>query len=395
MLSDKKIKDLTKPGRYRDEQTLYLVVSPRGSRSWVQRLRVFGRRREMGLGGWPVVSLEEARVKALENRRTAYRGDDPSLKTRARTTPTFREAAEQFYQENLPVWKSGRAADEWLVLLQKYVFKRIGHVPVDKLSREHLLSVLKPIWWTKRESARKVRGRINLIIKWAMGHGFTTENVVDQIDGALSRKTSSPKHFRAAPYKSFPTLIWPSLCLPPADAVGRLCIRFLLLTIVRTQEARLATWDEIDWETSTWCIPAHRVKTDTPHMVPLSFQALGTLEVAKTFGSKRYIFPSPLNVNSPLGAATPGKVLVDCGIHDKTTVHGFRSAFRTWGSEATTASFDLLEMCLGHKVGLPVSQAYNQTDLLAKRGPIMQAWANYITSRKGLKVRTVTKSENS
>ena len=154
MLSDKKIEKLTAPGRYGDERTLCLVIAPGGSKSWVQRIYVYGRRKELGLGPWPVVTIDEARTQAFENRRVVQQGGDPSIKKRVTAVPTLQEAAERYYKENLPTWKPGRAANDWLVLLQQYIFPACGRVPVDRLSREHLLKSLKPLFGGPCQKAR-------------------------------------------------------------------------------------------------------------------------------------------------------------------------------------------------------------------------------------------------
>ena len=379
MLTDKKIERLTKPGRYGDERTLYLLVAPGGSKSWVQRIYVYSRRKELGLGPWPVVTVDEARAAAFDNRRIVQQGGDPSIKQRTRAVPTVQEAAERFYTEHLPTWKDGRAAKDWLVLLQQYIFQTCGQVPVDKLTREHLLKALKPIWGRLPESARKCKGRVRVILEWAMGHGYVQHNVAEEINGALAKQPNTSAHMKAAPYKGIPAILSAIRHAPTTEA-ARLCVEFLLMTATRSQEARLATWEEIDWDTKTWTIPAPRMKMQQAHRVPLSETALAVLTKAKALGSVRWVFPSPLK-DEALGEATLRKVLKDAGVKKETTVHGFRSSFRTWAGEETTAPHDVLEACLAHAVGSSVSRAYARGDLLEKRRPIMHAWGRFVVGR--------------
>ena len=392
MLTEKTVRALEKPGRYKDERTLFLLISPGGSKSWIQRLFVYGRRRELGLGAWPVIPLAKARLRALENRRVVADGGDPTMKA-AQTVPTLAEACQQYYEEHLPRWKPGRAADEWPVLLEKYVLKQCGRIPVDKLGRDHLINTLKPLSRRIPETARKVRGRVSLILKWCQAHGYISDNVAEVIRPALQGRFSKSTPFRAVPYKNVGE-VWAALSAESEHVAGKLCVQFLLLTAVRSQEGRLGEWGEIDFGEAVWTIPSHRTKTSTTHRIPLSHQALAILHLAKELGSPRYVFPSPINANVPIGHATPRKTMHDCGVSSLTTIHGLRASFRTWASEETTTPFDVLELALGHKVGNAVATRYLRGDGLERRRSVMQEWADYATGRRGLKVRTVTTSEN-
>ncbi|MYJ54662.1 MAG: tyrosine-type recombinase/integrase [Nitrospira sp. SB0672_bin_25] len=377
MLTEKKIATITKAGRYTDEQTLHLFVKagPRGiKRSWVQRIMVYGIRREIGLGPWPVVTLEEARLAAYENRRTVRQGGDPTIKKQP-TTPTLEAAAHQYYREHKPTWKQGRAADQWLDVLERYVLPKCGKVPVDKLTRDHLLLALKPIWLSVPEASRKAKGKTKAILDWCMGHGYVASNVAVQIDGALAKKPKG-SNMRAVPFKAMRD-VWNAIHHATTTKAARLCTLFLILTATRAQEARLAEWSEIDFDSKTWTLPAQRTKMGKAFRVPLSDAALWILKAAQVLGDSRWVFPSPLG--GELGDATLRKVMVDAGIHKLGSLHGFRSTFRTWGQETKASDHETLEMCLAHETGNGVAKRYARGDLLDRRQPVMQKWGEYVT----------------
>ena len=175
-LTAAKCRALSEAGRYGDGNTLFLVVAPRGSKSWVQRLTVRGRRRDIGLGGYPLVSLAEAREHAEDNRRIARKGGDPLEVRRKAKTPTFRKAAKRTFEANRPRWRNDKHAASWMQTLERYAMPALGHLTVDAIDREAVLGVLTPIWGEKPETARRVRQRIGAIMKWAvaMEHRRTT-----------------------------------------------------------------------------------------------------------------------------------------------------------------------------------------------------------------------------
>ena len=383
MLTEKTVRALEKPGRYKDEPTLFLVVSPGGTRSWTQRLYVGGKRVERGLGSYPSVGLKEARRLAIENRRTSGRREEPTT----RTVPTLAKVCEQYYNEKKSSgrWKPGRAQNEWMGPVEKYILSACGEIPVDQLERHHLINALTPLCRNTPETARKSLGKLRLILGWCRAHGYMQgENLAEVIKPALTM-TKKSTSFRAIEYKRIEE-VWEALCRGQ-DTVGRMLVRFLLLTGVRSQEARLAVWDEISWETATWTISAPRMKGHVVHRVPLSYQALAVLEYARRLGSPQYVFPGDI-VSRPLGHAAPMKVLKDCGVSGVTTIHGFRSVLRTWGQEETDEQPHILELCLAHQTASETSQRYIRGDALERRRPIMQMWADYVTGRKGVKVRT-------
>ena len=197
-----KFRALTKPGMYGDGGTLLLRVARGGSKSWIQRLAIDGKRRDIGLGGWPLTTLTEAREAAFENRRLARRGGDPLAAKRKARVPTFRTAAEAMFEANRPRWRNAKVATNWLQHLERHAFPVIGDMAVDRIGREDVLRVLTPIWASKPEVGRKVRPRIRATLRWAEAHGHVQTNVAGEgIDGAWPRQPAVKAHFRALPYR--------------------------------------------------------------------------------------------------------------------------------------------------------------------------------------------------
>ena len=161
---------------------------------------------------------------------------------------------------------------------------------------------------------------------------------------------------------------------------AKACLRFVVLTACRSGEARLATWDEIDLEAREWRIPESRMKTGIEHRVPLADAALDVVECVRSLRSSTdLLFPSPSRPGKTLSDMTLTKILRDTGLADGATVHGFRSAFRTWASERTSVPHAVCEMALAHRVGSDVERSYARSDLFEKRRGLMDQWAAYVT----------------
>ena len=373
-----KARSLSKPGLHGDGGTLYLAVAPGGSKSWIQRLTIDGKRRDIGLGGFPLVNLAEARHKAFENRRLAWAGGDPRAAKRRARVPTFREAAERAFEANRPRWRNAKVAKNWLQQLERHAFPVLGNTGVDRIGREDVLRVLTPIWTVKPETARKLRQRIRTILRWAEAHGHVAYNVAGEgIDGALPAMPAVREHYRALPYREVAAAL-ETATASRASLAAKLCLRFLVLTAARSGEARGAAWDEIDLDASEWRIPANRMKAGVEHRVPLSEAALGTLEQARPLcDASGLMFPSPTKPGRTLSDMTLTKVLRATGLAERTTVHGFRSSFRDWCAE-TGKPRELAEAALAHIVG-GVEGAYFRSDLFERRRRLMADWARYIS----------------
>ena len=207
-LTAAKAKSLSEPGMHGDGGTLFLRVSPGGSKSWVQRVTIHGKRRDIGLGGFPVVSLEKARRRAFENRVAIADGLDPLATKRKEALPTFMEAAKKTYVALRPRWRNEKVAKNWIQQLERHAFKRLGDIRVDKIGREDVLGVLTPIWTSKPETARRVRRYIKAVLSWCQANGYLDTNFAGEaIDGALPSMPSVKAHFRSLPYTDIPRAI--------------------------------------------------------------------------------------------------------------------------------------------------------------------------------------------
>ena len=226
-LTAAKVRSIASPGLHGDGGTLYLSVAPGGTKSWIQRITVDGRRRDIGLGGFPLVSLAEARDKAFDNRRRARAGGDPLAEKRKARVPTFREAALTVFEANKPRWRNEYHIKNWLPILERHAMPHIGDMPVDRIGREDVLRVLTPIWGTRVETARRVRQRIRTVLAWAQAHGYIAgDNAAGEgIDGALPAMPAVKEHFRALPYNEVPDALR-IVEESGASLAARLCFRF-------------------------------------------------------------------------------------------------------------------------------------------------------------------------
>ena len=378
MLTVAKVKRVKEPGRYGDGSGLYLNVAKGGSKSWVQRIVVDGRRRDIGLGGFPAVSLAKARERALENRTAVAEGRDPLTEKRKPKMPTFHDAARACYEANRPRWRSEKVAKNWRQRLERYAAP-LFPMPVDAITRADVLAVLEPIWSKRPETARRVRSHVRTTLGWCQAHGFVESNVAGEaVSGALPAMPARRAHLRALPYQEVPAAL-ETATASTAGLAAKACLEFLVLTAARSGEARRAMWAEIDLNARTWTIPAERMKGGVEHRVPLSDAAIAVLEQAAVLSDESgLLFPSPLG-GRPLSDMTLTKVLRTTGLAERATVHGFRSSFRDWAAECTGASWAVMEKALAHHVGSAVERAYARSDLFEQRRALMQAWGAYVT----------------
>ena len=254
-LTAAKAKALTEQGMHNDGRGLYLRIAKGGSKGWILRITIDGRRRDVGLGDYLAITLAKARQLADAHRLAVAEGRDPVAEKRRAVTPTFAEAAVKVHEANLPRWKNGKHADQWINTLRTYAFPVIGKMSLDRIERRDVLAILTPIWTTKPETARRVRQRIRTILKWAQAHGYVEHNVAGEaIDGALPPMPRVKKHFRALPYAEVPAAL-DTVDASPASMAAKLCLRFLILTAARSGEARGATWAELDLDNRLWIIP--------------------------------------------------------------------------------------------------------------------------------------------
>ena len=376
------VKTVNRPGRYGDGRGQHglslrvnLSSTGRSSKSWVQRLRLKGKIIEIGLGSYPVTSLAEARYKALNNARMVSAGHDP--RTPVAVVPTFVEALEAVIALHSENWKDGGKTENlWRRSLETYAIPIFGRKPVSEITSANVLAVLAPIWAHKRPTAMKVRRRVSAVMKWAVVEGYRDDNPAgDAVTAALPRGGHVPTHQRALPFAEVGAAIttirdsgaWPAT---------KLAFEFLTLTGTRSQEVRLADWNEIDLDTATWTIPESRMKAGREHRVPLSRQAIAMLESVRGEMSdgSGLIFRSQRG--KPLTDSTISKLLRENNIG--CVPHGMRSSFRDWAAECTDVPREIAEHAIAHVEGTASEIAYRRTDFFERRRMLMQQWADYV-----------------
>ena len=374
------VRSVAKAGRYCDGQGLYLQVDPSGSRRWIQRLVIGGRKRELGLGGYPLVSLKEARAQALANRRLARRGGDPlAEKRRARTTPTFTDAAARVLEQKRAGWRNPKHALDWPASLERYVFPNIGQRRVSEVTSADVLQILGPIWHEKPETARRVRQRISAVMQWAVAMEFRADDPCDRVGVTLGRQRDIVQHMRALPHGEVAAAI-ATVRTSGATPAAKLAFEFLVLTAARSGEVRGALWLEIDLDASVWTVPAARMKANRSHQVPLSPRATAVLHDARAIENHSgLLFPS--RRGRPLSDMTLSKLLKEHGI--KAVPHGFRSSFRDWAAEETNHRREVVEAALAHTVQDKVEAAYARSTLFDRRRRLMDEWATYLSPMDG------------
>ena len=260
LLTVAKARAVSEPGRYRADPTLYLNVALGGSKSWIQRIAIDGRRHDIGLGPFPVIGLAEARRRAFENRVAVAQGNDPLADKHRAKVPTFRQAARATFEANRPRWRNAKHVASWMQLLEKRALPVIGEMRVDQIQREDVLRILTPIWGRHPEVARKTRQRIRAVLGWAQAYGHVEHNVAREgIDGALPSMPKRKQHYRALPYQEVAAAL-ETIETSRASLSAKLCFRFVVLTACRSGEARGTTWSEIDEDARLWTIPASRMK---------------------------------------------------------------------------------------------------------------------------------------
>ena len=381
-LNERKARSLTnagvrhaEPGKHYDLNGLLLLVESGGSRRWVQRIVIQGKRRDLGLGSYPLVSLAEAREVAADNRKVARAGGDPTARASDSIVPTFAEAADQVIEMHTPGWKNGgKTAMQWRASLRDYAMPRIGARRVCDITSADVMSILLPIWSTKPVTAKKVRGRIGAVMKWSIANGFRDDNPAgDAVGAALPKNGVAARHFRALPHGEVADALAKVRASGAYRAIG-LAFEFLVLTACRSGEVRGATWDEIDLENEVWAIPGERMKVHRSHRVPLSSGARAALVQSMELRDRsNLVFPSV--TGKPMSDSTISKLIRENGI--AAVPHGFRSSFRDWCGECSEAPREVVEAALAHVVG-GVEGAYARSDLFERRRMLMQAWSDYL-----------------
>jgi len=382
-LNARLVQTVTEPGKYFDGHGLYLRVDKNGSRFWVQRIVVQGKRREIGLGSPDFVSLADARLAAYENRKLARSGGDPlQRRHEARAVMTFEEAARKVHELHKPTWKNPKHADQFINTLATYAFPVMGKTRAPDVTTADVLQVLTPIWLEKAETARRVRQRIGTVMKWCIAQGWRKDNPADAIDKALPKQSAKKGRRKALPYTEVAECL-SAVAASNAGLSTKLAVEFLVLTAARSTEVREATWVEVDLKAAVWEIPAERMKMGRPHRVPLSKRALAVLKQAEGLDDT-LVFPGSRK-GRPLSDATMLKLIRENGY--PVDIHGFRTSFRTWTQERTNFPNEVAEAALAHLSGDAAERAYARSDLFEKRRKMMNTWAAFLAEKTAQVVR--------
>ena len=379
-LNDRRVRNESRAGRLGDGGGLALQVSASGSRSWVFMWKSDGKRTVMGLGAYPTVSLAEAREKAATCRKLVAAGVNPLAESRKEATPTFREVVDRFLDaQRLASWRNAKHRDQWKMTLGEAYCARILNRKVDEIGTADVLSVLKPIWQSKAETASRLRGRIERVLAFAEGQGWRREGKnpaqwKNGLDAILpQRRKLTRGHHRALPYTDVPAFMQR---LGAAIGTAPRALEFTILTATRSGEAVGATWSEIDLDKKVWTIAASRMKAGRQHRIPLSDPALRILELMAAVRENDLVFPGQKR-NKPISAASMEMLLRRMQVKQFGTIHGFRSSFRDWAGDATAFPREVIEQALAHRVGDATEIAYRRSDALERRRAVMDAWADY------------------
>lgn len=341
---------------------------------------ITGKRRSLGLGSYPAVSIAQATQLGTEARELIAKNIDP-LETEevATCTPTFEQAAYRVYEELLPSWKNLKHGQQWINTLRAHIFPKLGSLTVDILKPSHFADALRPIWLDTPETASRIKQRCHAVMAWAWAHGFVQANPIDVVSRLLPPQKASHAHQPAMPWRDIRRFVSDRVRNYPRGETTRPLLMFLILTATRSGEARAAQWGEFDLANKIWTIPADRMKAGIQHRVPLSNQAVLILQSQQGL-HEQLVFPSP-------AGKVPSDMILTSFLRREqaqsdtegraATAHGFRSSFRDWASENGYRK-DLAERALAHAIENKVEAAYHRTDLLEERRPMMQSWADYL-----------------
>ncbi|MGG2043346.1 tyrosine-type recombinase/integrase [Burkholderia gladioli] len=383
---------LKEPGTYPVGKVagLYLQVASPTARSWILRVKIGDRRREIGLGPYPAVGLKDAHAKAQAERDKIKAGIDPVLERKAAESAlraaqaseiTFAEAARQFIAVRAREWKNAKHGDQWRNTLSEYAEPILGKMLVRHITREHVLRVLDPIWTEKTETASRLRGRIENVLDWARVKGYRDgENPAlwrGNLDHLLAKPSAIAKvrHHPALPYQDMGSFMER---LRAIDAIGARCLEFAILTAARSGEARGARWSEIDLDAGVWRVPPERMKLKKEHRVPL---APAVVTFLKGLPRRDPGDPEALVFPSPRGKLFSDMTLLMMvrRLDVPATPHGFRSTFRDWAGECTGHPRELIEVALAHIPGDQSEMAYWRGDALERRRQLMADWTAFVS----------------
>ena len=384
---------------------LHLQLTPKDGRSWVLRAMVGAVRRDIGLGGFPAVSLAQARDKAREARDKINQGIDPiearkvakaALTAAQRRGLTFADATDKYLSAKLKAFKNAKHRQQWQNTLEAYARPELGKMLVQDISVQDVLRVLQPLWGVKTETASRVRGRIEAVLSWATVAGHRTGDNPARWAGNLKELLPAPS--KVAVEANQPALMLDDAqrwfaALRERDGLGARALEFLALTATRSQEIRGAAWDEFEMGKALWTIPAARMKMDREHRVPLSGEAVALLQALPRLAGNPLVFPaarggqmSDMTLSAAMkrmheaDIAADGPGFVDRASKRPAVPHGMRSTFRDWVAERSNYPGDMAEVALAHRINSAVEASYRRGDMIEKRRKMMGDWAGFIAN---------------
>ena len=386
---------------------LMLQITPTGGRTWLLRATVGAKRREIGLGGFPDVTLAQARERAREAKDKIRNGIDPieerkavkaSLIAAQRRGLTFADAMDRYLDAKMDAFGNSKHRAQWRSTLENYARPALGPMLVQDIGVQDVLQVLEPIWAAKTETASRLRGRIEAVLSWATVAGHRTGDNPARWAGNLKELLPAPS--KVAKKGNHPALQIDDVkrwlkALKARSGVGSRALEFSALTAARSQEVRGAKWDEIDIEARMWTVPAERMKMDREHRVPLAPCAVELLRTLPRMEGNSLVFPavrggelSDMTLSATMkrlneaDMAQDGAGFVDRASKRPAVPHGLRSTFRDWVSERTHFPGDMAEVALAHKISNAVEAAYRRGDMIEKRRAMMEAWADFLTANE-------------
>ncbi len=378
-------------GKHADGGGLWLVKRPDGGAQWVLRVTPHGRRREMGLGAYPDVSLKEARVSAEQWRALVRQGLDP-IKERERQR---REAARNIHKLTdiaLDAFESRKAelkgdgtAGRWFSPLELHILPKLGQVPVADIDQKDIRDTLAPIWHTKAATADKAMNRLGIVLRHAAALGLEVDlQATDKAKALLGKQRHTVTNVPALPWQDVPAF-YQSL----GGSITELALRLLILTGARSGPLRNIHVDQIDGD--VWTIPAEGMKgrkdATKDFRIPLSSEAHRVIEEARKFARDGLLFPGVKR--GVISDMTMTALMDRRGMKERPL--GFRTSLRVWLAEATNAPHDVAEMCISHMVGSKTVQAYKRTDFLEQRRALMERWASTIVGEETEVVRVFSR----
>ena len=391
LLKANEINKIKQKGIYSDGDGLRLRVDKNNNKNWVFRYSMFGKSKDMGLGKFPIVTLNDARQKLVNAKKIIYEGKDPiKLKKEKqielkRKSITFKKIRDEFIETFQVEWSNSKHKNQWINTLKTYADPIIGDLAPSEIKTHHVLSILKPIWSSKHETASRVRQRLERIFSYCIASDFMDRpnpaSLKDNLEFLLPKvsKSLSVQHLRSLDYQGLPFLI-PKLINP--HTTPSLALALLITTACRTNEVIGSTWNEINLKDKVWIIPAHRMKMRQEHTVPLNDLALRVLNLIEKNNASPFIFLNAKKTTHICNNTMRYFLMKNLPDYFKDTVpHGFRSSFRNWAEENHNYSRRAVELCLAHANKNKVEKAYLRSNLLSKRTEIMNEWNKFLTSK--------------